>query len=55
MSSVTWILPPRYPSSPGGHRWALRMPRAKLKGSSGELEEGEAMPDMGSRKASWSR
>lgn len=41
--------------SPGGHRWALKVPRTKLKESLGDLEEGEAMSDMGNRKASWKR
>lgn len=52
---MTWILLPGTSSSPGGDRWALEVPRANLRECSSSLEEGEAMSDLRSSKASWSR
>ena len=52
---VTSTLLPGTPVSPGGDRRALDVPRANLRECSSSLEEGEALSNLGSRKAFWSR
>lgn len=47
---MTWSLLPATSPSPGGDRWALELPRANLRESSGSPEEKRLCPIWGEGK-----